>query len=478
VLLGLKPGSTAMALPTVTLARRERDALTVGMAQILGAMSAEQPIPRPSHYLELERQFGLSAWVWICLARRYRDLTSAPMRFMLDTGDGSPEPLKPDHPLEKLLGKNGAPNPWMTPAQLLGMVDVYECLVGNAFWIKFRNRPGGEVLELWPVNPVSMQIWSHPDRYIGHYELWHYGRSWKFAPEDVIHFALPNPLSYMNQALPSPWGTGAIEAGYQLVATDNEAVRWNRSLMRNDGRPTGMLVSDLDISPEDSQRASDEYRRVFSGPDRAGRVLVTGKNLKYVRLADTPKELDYAKTMIRLREELLALLGLNSAVLGLAQGDIGRRREQMQSYWEDTIVSTSQAFLCPPITRGLAHAFDVRISAEQDFSDVRALQENEDERSKYVRSYWEMGVPFAALNDRYNLGFEPFEGWELSYVTAGAELATAKPTEPTSPILPNPADPTADPDDERTDPDPDDDDQDDDDDRDDDDGGAPVPVKV
>lgn len=403
-----------------TPSRAPRGDLEVSVAQIL-APDSEIGLPRPQNYERMEKMYGLSSWVYICCRKKARDLSSAPLLVLQKAGDDKEKPVDRTHPLADLLR---SVNPWMTPGQLLRITSIYLDLTGNAFWLLFRGGPGGQVTEIYPVNPFSVSIYGNKDSIVDHYTVWNFGKEYPFRaykPDqvgDILHFRLENPTSDLDSALPSVWGVGPLEACWDLVLTDMEMVKWNKHLVNNQGRPVGMLISDQIVSPQEAQEASQRYRDTFGGAQGAGKILVLGKNLKYQVISQSPSELDFANTAADMRERILATFGLNSGVLGLAQGDIGRRDEQVKEYWQGTIVTTSQSDIMPTINEHLAPEFGPDLEVRQDFSKVRALQENEEARSTFVQRYWQMGIPLKDLNAKFNLGFDDIEGDDVGYIPA------------------------------------------------------------
>jgi HK97 family phage portal protein len=397
-------------------------------------IGGSREIPRPQNYNMLERKYGVSAWVYICTRRKSRDLASAPLR-VYERGE-STTLASSESPFASLLHRV---NSGMTMSDLIQITSLWLDLTGNAFWGVFRGR-GGKPVEIRPINPFAVRIFATAEGVEGKYEVWHENRPYParaYLPGqvgDLIHFKLPNPTSDLDFAYPSVWGVGPLEAGWTLVTTEDDAVKWNRTLVKNDGRPTGVLTSDLDITNVDADAAAARFRDVFGAPEKQGRVLVLGKNLKYMPTAITPKEADYLKTMLLWREQIIALFDLNSAVLGLAQGDTGRRSEAVREYWQGAIISTSASVLLPPINEFLAAEFGKKYEVRQDWSRIRQLQENEVSRSQFIQRYWQMGVPFNVLNERYELGFPDVEGGDVPYPGGYVALAADGEAVPGGPV--------------------------------------------
>ena len=376
------------------------------------------PIPRPANMHSMLRKYGSSAWVYICVQKQARDLSSPPLIVANSNSEGDLDLVDRAHPLAAILRK---PNPWTTGGELVAITSMYLNLTGNAFWLVGARDRRGFPAQLYPVNPVAVEIYTSGVSMIDRYRIWHYGEPVDVPPQDLLHFRLPNPLSDADSMFPNPWGVGPLEAGWDLIVTDQDAVRWNRSLVANDGRPTGMLKSDQAIGPVDAQFAAEQYRKVFGGPDKQGRVLVLGKNLEYQRLAITPVEMDYHDTSLRLREEIMSVFGMNPTVLGLLLGDVSGRKEQHEEYWNATVISMAKSYLLPPINERLAPQFGPDLIVAQDYTDVPALQANESERSQYVYRYWQMGFPADELNDRYDLGFtdQPDGAGKVGFISVG-----------------------------------------------------------
>lgn len=406
--------------------------VTVSLAQLFGA-STDTPLPA-SNFNALERKYGESGLLYAAVQRKSKDLARAPLRGMRRAMRGGREvlePLPPDHPLSILLVRVsdwGATQEW-----LIQMTSMYLDLLGNAFWLILRDQRSGLPIEIYPINPIAVTI--YPNRY----RVWHYDRELPFRKwtnrdkGDLLHFRLPNPQSVAGSMFPSEWGMGPLEASWTLVVTDADAVKWNRGLVKNHARPSGVLTSEQDVSPADAQAAADLFRQMFGGPEGAGKVLVVGKGLTYQRAALTPVELDYAATRKMLREEIMVCLDTNPAVLGFEQGDVGRRDEQIRTYWQSGIVSRSQSHLLPPLNEHLAAEFGPDIVIIQDFTGIRELQENEEGRVRVAKGYHEMGVPFDVINERFQLGFPAFPGSGIGYLpfsVSPAESVGAPTVEP------------------------------------------------
>ncbi len=282
------------------------------------------PIPRPQRYDDFARAYGLVAWVYIAVARKGRDVTTVPLRVMRRRAEQL-EPVPFGHPLAVLLRRV---NPFLTAADLLEATSANLDLVGNAYWLVFRDTKGAPV-EIWPLRPDRVEVIPGPD-YVSGYRYTVDREVYVFAPEQVIHTREFSPWH-------DHYGQGALTPAWDAAQITRDAHTWNRSLLANSGRLDGLLVSDQPVSAGQAKEAADRYRELFAGPKNVGRLMVLGKGLKYQTIATTPKELDFVAAMKLTREEILSTFGVRPVIVGLEAGDIGRRSEQIRDYFYSTV---------------------------------------------------------------------------------------------------------------------------------------------
>lgn len=414
-------------LPSSARASRPRT-LDVSLAQLagdaIGAGRLDAPIPPPQDYGQLERKYGTSAPVYVCVRRKARDLSSAPLRVERELKDGTFEPAPKDDPLATLLRQ---PNPWMTGAQLVYYASVFLDLTGNFFLLILRDRRG-VARQLYPVNPMAVTIYGSPARPVASYELFHFGspqplRAYGLGePGDMLHFKLASPIpqsgSY-DAAFPSPWGFGPLEATWELVVTDGDATRWNRNLVKNEARPVGMLTTDSTINKEIADEAKARWLDNYAGPGKAGAIAVMGSGMKYTQLSFAPKDMDYLPASRELWRRIFAAFDVNETVLGFTSGDVGRRDEQVKDYWRGTIIATSAADICP-VFEPLAREFGDSYVVTQDFSKVRALAPDWAGLASAVGMVLDRGMPMKVANEVFELDVPEYPGWDRGYVSAGA----------------------------------------------------------
>lgn len=311
-----------------------------------------------------------------------------------------------DHPVSKLLR---SPNKHWTRQGFIEVIADWIALSGNAY-IK-QVKVGNRTAELWPVSPdrIAPIPSADPSLFIdGYEELSEKGvkrRSVDFTPENVIHIKLIDPSNPYR-------GISPLGAAARAVDVDNAQQEWNASTMQNRGVPDGIFSFKQPIDGTQAQSLTERIKERWSGAKNARKPLVLGSDAHYQRLSLSPAEMDFLESRKMNREEIFIIFGVPPQLGGSQDASTYNNfATANRIFWETTVI---------PLLDKIRDALQLALAADlapgltigPDLSNVRALQESEDERAKVAELYSKMGVPFAQINDRFELGFEPWDGWD------------------------------------------------------------------
>ncbi|MDY0071817.1 MAG: phage portal protein [Thauera sp.] len=311
-----------------------------------------------------------------------------------------------DHPVSQVLRN---PNPHWTRQQLFEVIVCWLMLTGNAYL--YRVNPQGQTKELWPVSPDRIAPIPSADigKWIeGYEEIDEKGikrRSQTYKPENVTHIRLMNPAN--------PYvGISPLGAAAMAVDLDNAQRSWNTATMQNRGVPDGVFSFKQPIDEIQSKSLVERLKERFYGPKRARTPIVLGSDATYQRMSLTPVEMDFLQSRKFNREEIAAIYGVPPQLMASeAASTYNNFSSAIRVLWESAILP-----LLDNIRDCLQTSFKDELSEGltigPDLTNVRALQESEDERAKVAKLYVEMGVPFSQVNERFELGFEEWEGWD------------------------------------------------------------------
>lgn len=324
-----------------------------------------------------------SAIIMACVYWVMRTFPEAPIYLRKRNPDGSWDDQY-DHPMLTLLD---TPNPFYD-GLLLQMASVADYTIdGNAYWRKIRSAAGRVVQLWWIPSPLIEPKWSYSNlEYITHYEYSPGGFPEKLDPKDIVHYRYGLDPRNIRKGL-SP-----LKSLLREVFTDDEAANMTASLLKNLGVP-GVVISPKEGKPGMGTEAGKEikewFKDTFTG-DKRGEPLVMSGATEVKQFGFNPRQMDL-KELRRLPEERISgVLGVPAIVAGLGAGlarsTFANMHEAREMAYESNIIP-SQRIFGSVIKRQLLSEYEDEIAPWQvayDLSEVRVLQEDENEKAERV----------------------------------------------------------------------------------------------
>jgi HK97 family phage portal protein len=324
--------------------------------------------------------------VFACLSAICTAYPEAPLKVWLWRDPTTRDWLQ-DSEMQRLLDR---PNPAMTGAQLWSWTQYAKHIEGNAYWRKIRagDPTQGNVVELWPISPLLIRPWRDKNsrNFIDAYKYQPKPgeQNAEYIPvENIVHFKLG--LDDRDHRL----GYAPLRRLAAEVLGDEMASEWQASMLRNGGA-AGIMVE----VPADSDLTEDQAREMKAGIQRdfsmgnQGKVGVLRGGAKMNQYGFSPEQMDM-KALHRVPEErIAAVLRVPAIIAGLGAGldrsTYANFREAREMFAEMTILplySFDQATVNTQLLGDFTN--DRRITTAFDITDLRALQE--DENDKYAR---------------------------------------------------------------------------------------------
>jgi len=355
----------------------------------------------------IDEGYKSSSWVFACIKRRVDAVSTVKLKVQVKNSDGWED--KEDHILQKLLDN---PNPVMNQSEFLRYMVSHLDLDGNFFSMKVKAGQNKTTQELWPVLPydVSCEVRGKEDSYISYYSFLPTGE--KINVDDMLHIQYTDPSNFRR-------GISPLKAASRAVDIDNASGDFQKISFQQRGIPDGVFQIEGLTSDFEFEHAKKLVKEQYANLGTAREPWVLG-NGTWTPLSRTAVEMDFMTTRQFSMKEIAAAYCVPSELIS-GMGDSNRASSDTvrRSFWEDTILPLVSDIVSH-LNLSLANEYkDVRIIA--DYSNVIPLKRNETELIKNVKELWLMGVPFEALNQKYNLGFESFDGWEKSYITNGVK---------------------------------------------------------
>lgn len=346
-----------------------------------------------------------SGWVYRAISMISRTAASVPWVVFDPEGH-----IIPEHPLAQVLTR---PNPVISRQDMMELLVSWLMLSGESYIKKAIDSSGRKTIGLWPVSPDRIAPIASQDSnmLIGGYEIIN-ERGARVKTEDynidnIIQFKLLDPANPIR-------GISPLQAAAKAVDTDNEQKAWNKSAMQNRGVLDGFFSFERDIDQSTFDLLKTMIKERFSGSKRARGPGIIGSNAKYQQLSLSPVEMDFLESRKFNREEIFIIFGVPPQLAGSQDNaTYNNFSESLRIFWQNTIIP-----LLDDIKDTFNHSFALELgdgySIGCDLSGVEALRDNEEQKAKTAKIYYEMGVPISELNRRFNLGIQEYEGWDSS----------------------------------------------------------------
>ena len=331
--------------------------------------------------------------------------------------DSKGEPIE-GHEFAKVWAK---PNREFSGQDNMEFIIAHQLLVGNSL-----IQPiivGGKPKEFWMVMPDLVQ--PIPSEVPGEWlRGWRVtpanGRQYDAPPEQFIHFMQVDPGNPY-------WGIGPLMAAARTIDTDNEAQDTQKISMQNRGTPDGVFEAESMSSEqyEEAQKAIQE--RYLSKEKRRLPWVVAGA--KWHQMSLTPVEMDYIASRLQNKRDIAGAFGISPIFLGdLSQTTYSNMMEARKALYEDVVIpllddiKATLNLKIAPLYGDIVIAYDV--------TGIPALRADYGKKVDQAKTLWAMGIPFDQINERLEMGFEQFPGWDRGYLPLTLLPTGASPATP------------------------------------------------
>lgn len=217
--------------------------------------------------------------VWACVDRRAKAVASLPF-FAYETRGGEKVLAR----MSRLYGiLHDSPNPRMTPFEFWSAMMLFHDL-RNVAYARIDRADDGEAIALWPMPSDQVE-----QCLLGDGSLVYEYR----VAGDVAVLAESNVLVLRGLGN----GTAPLEKLEFMRATLTEAKRAQTNatqMFGNSGKPTGVLMFDSALSPDQKAKARKKYGDLVEGS--TSRLIVLEQNMKYQTVSLSPEDQQLLET--------------------------------------------------------------------------------------------------------------------------------------------------------------------------------------
>ena len=230
------------------------------------------------------------ATVWSCIERRANAVAALPF-FAYKTDSNGQKVLARTSRLYGLL--HDSPNSRMTPVDFWRAMMVNHDLRGNAYARIDRDPATGEAIALWPMPADQVeQVVLDDGEVIYAYRI----------EDDLAILAEANVLHLRNLGN----GTSGFKKLEFMRSTTDESAKAQESASKifgNGGKPTGVLMVDSVLKPEQRAKIKESFGEMSQGSS-TGRLFVLEAKMDYKQLSISPEDQQLLETRMFNVEEL------------------------------------------------------------------------------------------------------------------------------------------------------------------------------
>ena len=278
-----------------------------------------------------------------------------------------------DHPILKLWKR---PNKHQGSASFLLSIASHYCIAGNSY-IEAATDSGGVPQYLYCLRPDRMTVIPDLLERIGGYKFTNGGQSMNFTEGEILHFKDFHPSNDW-------YGLSPISVAALSIDSFKGQQRWNKGLIENAARPSGIITVEDDMDPEQVETLREQFMKKFAGSENANIPLIMeGGKMKWEQMAFNAKELDFVASQGLSALQIAQVFNVPPELIGLQPATYQNRREARKALYTEVVLPMLDRFR-DDLNNWLPPMFgEEQLFFEPDLEDVEALQE--DREALWVR---------------------------------------------------------------------------------------------
>lgn len=235
--------------------------------------------------------------------------------------------------------------------------------------------------------------------------------AWKFDEKKVYPSERIVFMRYRHPTDPYD-GLSPLSSAIVPILEQFYAEAYNTSFFKNGGHAKGYWTRDNGfLNPAQVEEANKALEQAFGGVDKAHKPVSVPRGLTYNTISTTQKDMEFLSLLERTRDDILFALDIPKAIMGLADTTFNNMAEARKAFWTSSLNPIIKR-LERMLQSNMIDRFKWGMQIDFDTSNVAELQDDYKTQGETAKIYYDMGVPFSVLNERFNLEFEEFSGWD------------------------------------------------------------------
>jgi len=352
--------------------------------------------------------FGKHAYTHACVTRASQDIAALPIKLL--RGQGEQQTEIDDHEVLDLFRQPSS----ITDGYLFREQFIVDLMMTGNVYTLIVGDPKNPT-SLYRLHPENVRIIPDPVKMIQGYEYSDGGSTVVYPPERVLHI---RNASWDNQSAGELYGSGIVEALNEEITADINAQRMASSVSKQ-GRPD-VLLSPIDPADIWDRRRRQEIMQAYKQMTEHGGAMALSGQIKVETLNLSPRDLEFQALREMVRQNISAVCGVPSTVLGLPDANYATARQATITYYE---IQQKRARKLEQFMTRVAQMFDPAFYVEIDFSGVDALQSVRTEKLDRIIMHIDNGMSPSEAYAYEGLTDSPFGETETEEQASQSEEA-------------------------------------------------------
>ena len=339
--------------------------------------------------------YTASAIAYACIDRMAKDAAGVPLVYVSDPEDFQTE-VGPDDKVRRWFER---PAQGFTTRRLVGWTTMMRQLRGECFWL-LDYRGGKQARGFIPwIDPRQWREKVSTDQ-----GLW----GWEYQTADDSATVPASDVLWIGQDNPgNPYrGVSPLKAAARAVGIDAMGDTLQQDMITRGGERGIVAEYEHPLTDEQYNQLLTHLAARRPGGGQASRDFILEGGLKLGNPDFTKEDIDILAWQGAAKDKICHVYGMAPVLIG--DDDAAQFKsapEAIKLYWQQTLVPLLKSYE-DAWDRFFVETLQIPTYVRFDLSKVAALQEDQQELASIARQVWDMGVSFAAVNQRYGLGFD------------------------------------------------------------------------
>jgi len=342
---------------------------------ILSSYGTGTPIWTPRDYGNLTRAgYQSCATVFACVSKIAKGASRIGWILGKRQSGGEIDEIE-EHPLLTLLAK---PNETESGSRLTEKLLSFLLLAGNSYILKVQGVQSMPPQFLYALRPDRMKVvagtWKEP---VARYEYSPGATVEKFETKDVLHIREFHPTNDF-------YGLSRLEVAARAIDISNKSMEWNKKLLDNDMRPSGIIALDPPLMEEQFNLFVTKFNEQYMGYGKAGSVPIFNGGVAWQATGLNPKDIDWTVGQREIMRQICTIFDVCSQLLGDTENTTySNMQEARKALYMEAILPLMDLYR-DELNSWLVPLYGDGLYLDYDRDKIEALQEDQAQQYAYI----------------------------------------------------------------------------------------------